>query len=156
MEERMTKLTALQHAVVAKAAARADGAAIFPTSLNKPRVTKVGSVLVARKPLREVRSKAGMPIWREDAAGKSISLVLTRAGRAVIDGGEVAVTWAKSKSKAKAGNTANVAGAAGKLPRAGTKQALVVDMLSNEQGATLDALIKARAGPVVWTAPRGF
>ena len=32
---------------------------------------------------------------------------------------------------------------AGAAPRAGSKQALVVEMLSKQQGATLDALVKA-------------
>jgi hypothetical protein len=31
--------------------------------------------------MREMRTRKGMPIWREDDSGRCISLVITRAGR---------------------------------------------------------------------------
>jgi hypothetical protein len=39
---------------------------------------------LARKLMRELRSKPGMPVWREDDDGRSISLMITRAGRDAI------------------------------------------------------------------------
>jgi acyl-CoA reductase-like NAD-dependent aldehyde dehydrogenase len=60
--------------------------------MGKAAAAKIGSSLVARKLMRESRSKPGMPVWRE-AEGKNISLVITRAGRDAI-GCEVA--WNKN------------------------------------------------------------
>jgi hypothetical protein len=34
--------------------------------------------------MRELRSKPGMPVWREDEDGRPISLMITRAGRDAI------------------------------------------------------------------------
>jgi hypothetical protein len=82
-EESMPKLTDSQLIVRSKAAARDDGAAAVPEGIAEAAAAKVGSSLVARKLMREIRSKPGMPIWRE-ADGKNISLVITRAGRDAI------------------------------------------------------------------------
>jgi hypothetical protein len=114
---------------------------MIPARLPKSEATKLGATLVSRKLLRPVRSKPGAPIWREEAAGKSISLVITRAGRAAIGAiaDRVRSEIKNEKQTAKAAGSANHV----KVPRAGTKQALVVDMLSKEQGATIDSLAKA-------------
>ena len=60
----MVKLTDSQLIVLSKAAAREDGAAVVPPKMNKTAATKVGSSLVGRKLMREIRSKPGMPVWR--------------------------------------------------------------------------------------------
>jgi acyl-CoA reductase-like NAD-dependent aldehyde dehydrogenase len=88
----MPKLTDNQLIVLTKAAARDDGVAVAPHGMGKAAAAKIGSSLVARKLMRESRSKPGMPVWRE-AEGKNISLVITRAGRDAI-GCEVA--WNKN------------------------------------------------------------
>ena len=80
----MAKLTDTQRIVLSKAAAREDGAAVVPANLTKAGAAKIGSSLVARKLMRRTRSKPEMPVWREDETGKSISLVITRAGRDAI------------------------------------------------------------------------
>ncbi len=94
-----------------------------------------------------------MPIWRE-AEGKNISLVITRAGRDAIGVEEdamptdrfgldttldsAAVKIQKASIAVQPEERSN-----GAAPRTGSKQALIVDMLSKEQGVTIDALIKA-------------
>jgi site-specific DNA recombinase len=83
-EKNMAKLTDTQLVVLSKAVARDDGAAVVPPKLNGAGAAKVGSSLVARKLMREVRSKPGMPIWREGEDGRSISLIITRSGRDAI------------------------------------------------------------------------
>jgi hypothetical protein len=70
--------------VLSKAAARDDGLASVPDGLNKAAASKVGTSLVSRKLLREVRCKPGMPVWREDEEGRGTSLVITREGREAI------------------------------------------------------------------------
>jgi hypothetical protein len=143
----MAKLTDTQRIVLSKAAAREDGAAVVPANLTKASAGKIGSSLVARKLMRKIRSKAEMPVWREDETGKSISLVITRAGRDAI-GKDRAQKIDRSVSNDgkndKSKNGKPVASQpTGVAPRAGTKQALIVEMLSKERGATLDALIEA-------------
>src|ERR1700678_4214141 len=84
-EERiMAKLTDTQLIILSNAAAGADGVAVVPAKMNKGAAAKVGASLVARKLMRELRSKPGMPVWREDDDGRSISLMITRAGRDAI------------------------------------------------------------------------
>jgi hypothetical protein len=139
----MAKLTDTQLIVLSKAAARDDGLATVPNKMNKPAASKVGASLVARKLMREVRAKPGMPIWREDEDDRPISLVITRAGREAIGVDE---DGAGSEGKRRAGTVAAATGAGTRpsgLPRAGSKQALVVEMLSAKGGTTLDSLSEA-------------
>jgi hypothetical protein len=152
-EENMQKLTDNQLIVLSKAAARDDGVAVAPHGLGKGAAVKVGSSLVARKLMRESRSKPGMPVWRE-AEGKNISLVITRAGRDAIGVEEDASpsdrfdleatrTGAVAKTQKASVAAQPEEHSTGAAPRTGSKQALIVDMLSKEQGVTIDALIKA-------------
>ena len=104
----MAKLTDTQLVVLSKAAARDDSLAVVPQKMNKAAASKVGSSLVARKLMRELKAKPGMPVWREDEDGRGISLMITRAGRDAIGvedeaeaGKEAAAPTAKPK-KAKA------------------------------------------------------
>ncbi len=95
-----------------------------------------------------------MPVWRE-AEGKNISLVITRAGRDAIGVEEDTTssdrTALQATSATAVAKTQKARGAVqpeeersiGAAPRTGSKQALIVDMLSEEQGVTIDALIKA-------------
>src|ERR1700748_1340585 len=84
-EERiMAKLTDTQLIVLSNAATRDDGIAVIPTTMSKSIALKVGTSLVARKLMRELRSKRGMSVWRQDESGRSISLMITRAGREAI------------------------------------------------------------------------
>jgi len=69
-ERNMAKLTDTQLIVLSKAAARDDGTAIIPEALNKTAAVKVAASLVSRQLMREVRSKANMPVWREDDEGR--------------------------------------------------------------------------------------
>ncbi len=137
----MVKLTELQRLVLSEAAERGDGAASAPATLGKAAARNVGSSLVARKLLREVKSRLDMPIWRQDEKGKAYGLIITSAGRAAV-GGEKAETQTstskRGKSPPSAPARAKVSG-----PRGRTKQALIVEMLSQEQGTTLAALIDA-------------
>ena len=80
----MAKLTDTQLIVLSVAAARDDGLAVVPAKMNRAAASKVGASLVARKLMREVRSKPGMPVWQEGDDGRRISLMITSAGRAAI------------------------------------------------------------------------
>ena len=136
--------------------------------------------MVARKLMREIRQKGDLPIWREDEAGRNVSLVLTRAGRDAVSiaeaaGDDVAASGSKLGSKncsvskmqsrvelasrtdlgssgameaaknapASLAMIVNQDSAANAQPRAGSKQALLVEMISKPEGATIEALINA-------------
>ena len=105
-----------------------------------------------------MRSKPGMPVWRESEDSRPISLMITRTGRDAIEVEADAPAEAqrpsiellrdtelpadKRQSRDRSGEKGTIdEGAAS--PRAGTKQALVVAMLSAKKGATLNALVEA-------------
>jgi hypothetical protein len=92
--------------------------------------------------MREIRSKPGMPIWRADENGRSMSLVVTRAGRNAI-GIDKAVETDRPISSKSSDAKRTDHHPAGAAPHAGSKQAVVIEMLSKQQGAILDALAKA-------------
>src|SRR5271156_891042 len=130
----MAKLTDTQLMVLSTAAARDDGAGVVPDRMNRAAVAKVGSSLVGRKLMREVRAKPGTPVWRQDETGRSFSLIITKAGRDAI--GVENASESDQQVESNAGDKLS-----NSTPRSGTKQALVVTMLAG--GATLDALIEA-------------
>lgn len=153
----MAKLTEFQLIVLSAAAARDDGVAVVPAKMNKAGAAKVGTSLVARKLMREVKAKPGMPVWRHDEDGRPISLTITKAGQKVIGLEEAAPAataradkkptgakpLVKQVSKERAGRSCVQPAPTTPAPRAGSKQALVISMLSGKSGATLDDLIKA-------------
>ena len=153
----MARLTDTQLIILSNAAARDDGIAVVPAKMNKAAAAKVGASLTARKLMRELRSKPGMPVWRNDDDGRPISLMITRAGRDAIGVGEDErakqaphsdrKTGSRSPSHSKGDGPKSSASTTPTLdvtsPRAGSKQALVTEMLGAKGGATLDALIKA-------------
>ena len=121
--------------------------------MSKAAAAKVGSSLVARKLMREVRSKPGMPIWRE-ANGKNVSLAITRAGRDAIGVADEATASDPSAPKAArpsapqgaeewrrsaAGTTSDRRRPAPRLQAGAAGR----DALARDDGASLDALIQA-------------
>lgn len=138
-EERdMSKLTDSQLIVLSAAAARDDGAAVAPAKMTKAAAAKVGASLVARKLMREVKAKPGMPVWRHDEDGRPLSLAITRAGEKAI-GVEKAAAQEKVCDKEKRGSGERTDGGASgnkasrrvveadliATPRPGSKQALM-------------------------------
>jgi Protein of unknown function (DUF3489) len=157
-ENIMAKLTDTQLIVLSAAVARDDGIAVVPAKMNKAAASKVRASLVTRKLMREMRPKPGMPVWREGEDGRPISLMITRAGRDAIGVEEDATAEARrpsnekseekdaptveKRSQDRSGVKESIDGGAAS-PRAGTKQALVIEMLCANKGATLDALVGA-------------
>lgn len=159
----MAKLTDTQLIIMSNAAQRDDGAAIPPDRLNVAARVKVETSLVGRKLMRVIRAKPGMPRWREDSDGRGVSLIITRAGRNAIGVEEDDKALTQASTGADGGHDHEVAkrdpdgctdrrltGAevrdkqpAGVMLRPGTKQALIVDMLSSDTGTTLDSLMRA-------------
>ena len=141
----MGKLTDSQLIVLAAAVARDDGAAIVPTKMNKAAASKVGSSLIARKLMREIKAKPDMPIWREGEDARAYSLVITAAGRKAIGAEDEAQAGEATVAKPVKQTGERKAAAEPKAEpakpfRNGSKSALLIKMLSAKNGATLPAM----------------
>jgi hypothetical protein len=133
----MVKLTDTQLALLSMAAARDDGAATLPDHLGKAAAFKLGSILVAGKLMREIRSKPGMPVWRQNDQERNVSLVITKAGRVAL--GIEQEEGQQPASKVIGNHTpasTNKSGARSS-PRSGSKQARVITLLSTRSGASI-------------------
>lgn len=161
----MATPSSTQDTIMSEANAREDGAAVVPPKMNRNVATRAGLRLVARKLMREVRSKPGMPVWRKDDNGRNISLFITSAGRdalskdapakqaapSTVSGGSSTATadsGDKLPCQSESARRSNVAhlcneSTATPSPRTNSKKAAVIAMLSVEAGATLADLVKA-------------
>ena len=167
----MTKLTDTQLIVLSSAAKHDEGLATRPINLHAAAAQKVASSLIGKSLVREIRAKADAPVWHENDDGR-FALKITKAGREAI-GVEDDVEDAASSPgisagpKSKKGATKSAAAkdpaeappsrtrataprkaggsdapSSGQL-RAGSKQAVIVDLMVRAKGATLDELIAA-------------
>jgi Mg-chelatase subunit ChlI len=167
----MTKLTDTQLIVLSSAAQHDDGLATRPANLNVAAAMKVASLLVAKGLAREIRAKAGAPVWHENEDGR-FALKITRAGREAIGvddeeehhaaspsasadgskpkksgsksaGKKDAAKTPKARTKAARGKSAGDAESSSAQIRAGSKQAKIIDLMKRAKGATLDEMIEA-------------
>ena len=143
----MAKLTDTQLILLSTAAQRDDGAVVLPERMNRGSAMRAATSLVARKFMREIRAKPGMPVWRTDENERPLSLMIMKAGRdaigveAVEDAASAPESGGKADHKASDGNAAHAS--PDRAPRPGSKQALLVAMLSKPKGATLGQLVEA-------------
>lgn len=151
------KLTDTQLIMLSAAAQRDDRCLIVPKTLKGGAAQKVAAKLVTAGLVKEVRAKAGAPVWRRDEQGQSYALRLTAAGAKAIavdensgsdgadadDGNEREQAVATEAPVAHAPPNIPLAEAAPTLstPRAGTKLAQVIELLRRDRGATLDELV---------------
>ena len=140
----MTKLTNIQLKILSQAAQQENGVAFIPERTGTTALRKLSESLVERKLMREILTKPGMPIWRKGEDGRSISLVILKAGRdLILEHGEsppsekriFSIKGSEVEPNYHLTSTPSLA-----EPRAGSKLALVIAMLSNETGASLKAL----------------
>jgi hypothetical protein len=137
--------------------------------LHAAAAQKVASSLINKGFVREIRAKADAPVWYENDDGR-FALKITKAGREAIgvedeqDAASSPPIPAASKSQKRATKSAPTKAAA-KAPaartqatgprkaggdeassgqlRPGSKQAIIVGLMTRPTGATLDELIKA-------------
>ena len=151
---RSLPLTDAQRAVLTTAAARPDAALILPAKLKGGAAQKLTQALLDKALVREVRAKGDQPVWRRDAeTGRSFSLVLTKAGRALVAGAaKDAKPYTTTDAPAEPGADlvplvpgGDVLPAASSLavPRSGTKLAGVIALLGREQGAGVAEMMAA-------------
>jgi Protein of unknown function (DUF3489) len=124
-----------------------------PARMKGAVLTKVSEKLVKLGLVREVRARAGMPVWRRDDGGQSYALKLTAAGLkavAVGDGSEEAIAPREAPQPRPNPDTSSASGpgtidehAQTLTPRAGSKLARVIDLLQRSDGATISDMTEA-------------
>ncbi|MBX3532591.1 MAG: DUF3489 domain-containing protein [Rhizobiaceae bacterium] len=133
------KTTDVQRAVLEAAAAREGGYA-WPLpealGLKKGSAVLVTKALLGKGLVKERRAKAGEPVWREDEKERPMTVLISHAGLAAIGTGALtAATSPKSADAAEADQR--------RMPRAGTKLAILVALLTRDEGATVEEMVTA-------------
>jgi hypothetical protein len=146
---RTQKLNDLYYVLLATAANRASGSLLPPSSSVKAErasITKAITALIRRTLAEEVETKDRKSVWREEGE-RRLAAVITAAGRAAI---HIADGKAPEDETSAAPPATAVQAEPGRtdLPappgaRAGTKQALLIEMLQRKQGVTLTELAEA-------------
>jgi Protein of unknown function (DUF3489) len=160
-----TILTDTQIVLLNVAAQREDRCLEAPKNLKGKTAEKTAVKLAEAGLVREILSKAAMPVWRRDEeAARSYSLKLTAAGvkaaRAEsnvelstdVAGAELGVTKTETipdttaempASAAMLAASPDLAVTSATAPRGGTKIAKVIGLLQRGEGATLDEVVTA-------------
>jgi hypothetical protein len=158
------KLTDIELVMLSAAAQRVDRCLIAPAHLKGTAPQMAANKLIAAGLVKEVKARAGAPVWRrDDAAGLSYALRLTAAGAkaiAVDDGAEEGqadrdrgmpelINTADASSpqspapESSPNEAVRTASGSRSAPRSGSKLAQVIDLLQRDRGATIDELIAA-------------
>ena len=149
------KLTDAQLVMLSAASQLENHCLTAPARMKGAVLTKVSEKLVKLGLVREVRVRAGMPVWRQDEAGQSYAFKLTAAGLkaiAVGDGSDQAVAreGARQRKPQPIVDGPKTPGlvvigerAKTRAPRGDSKLAQVIDMLRRSEGATIQNLIEA-------------
>lgn len=147
----MAQLTDTQLIILSTAAQREDGGVILPERLKGSAAQKTVARLLALGLIEEIGAHGSLPVWRRDDES-AFALRITPAGLAAIG---VEPEGDETSPEPDDGEGDQPGGGQPALPeppplpsrtghpRAGTKQALVVERLSADAGASLDELIAA-------------
>ena len=143
----MTQLSDTQAIILSAAAQRPEHIGLpLPESLRGGAAAKVIGAMLAKGFLEEAEAdmRKGEPVWRETGDGHGTTLVATQTGLAAIGiAPESADSAPTGATEAPAEDTETDAAAETKpahkerKPREGTKQALLIEMLRAETGATI-------------------
>ena len=153
----MTKLTATQLTILSAASARNDGLVIRPAALRPAGAAKIAAKLLEQGLVRELRAKDDMPAWRKDEHGKAFSLKILKVGRVAVqamaqqaaashaseDEGQVSRSDLKQTGTAATVVEQPVQVAEAGAAKPGSKRAIILALLSREDGATIEALMDA-------------
>ena len=147
----MTKLSDTQLVILTSAAQRPGHLALpLPSNLRGGAATKVVGAMIAKGLLAEVYADKGDPLWHENGDGRGMTLVATDAGLAAIgiepEAADSAPTGADEAPSVDAATDTGKGGEPApkaRTTRTGTKQAMLIDMLRAETGATIDEIVAA-------------
>jgi hypothetical protein len=147
------KLTANQRALLKEASRREDRGFVLPSNLKGDAAQKVAAKLIAEGLAKEIKAKAGSPIWRRDAeSDQAYSLKLSSAGAKAIATSEersgkpapaspAQETPPDSMDSSESSHHREDASKAS--PRKGSKLEAVIALLRRSEGATILALTEA-------------
>ncbi|MBS0126868.1 DUF3489 domain-containing protein [Thetidibacter halocola] len=145
----MPKPTDTQSIILSRAAARPGNLALpLPDGLHGAAASKVVTMMISRGWLEEVEAnmRRGEPLWRETGDGHGTTLIATEAGLAIVGIEPVVASATASARKAKA-DAAPIPEAGDTVKpvavRAGTKQAQIIAMLQQSEGATIAEMVEA-------------
>jgi Protein of unknown function (DUF3489) len=158
------KLSDMQLVILSAAAQRDDRSLTPPEKLKGGAAHKVTTKLIGAGLVKEVKARAGMPVWRRDAQNaQCYALKLTAAGAKAIavtpDGDETPAADeerqrrevdqsptfsqpARTATEALAAPSAQAL-ATPRAPRVGTKLAGAIEMLRTTEGVTIGELAEA-------------
>lgn len=149
----MIKLSDTQALILSAAAQRPEHIALpLPDSLRGGAAAKVVGAMLAKGYLEEVDAdmRRGEPVWRETSDGHGVTLVATNAGLAAIgieteDANTAPEDGTDAPTEGPATDTPTEPEAApiARAPRAGTKQAKLIEILRAEGGATIEEITAA-------------
>jgi len=128
----MSKLTETQTLILSRASQQADHIALpLPDRLRGGAANKVIVPLIQKGYLDEVEAdiRNGEPTWRKTGDGHGTTLIITDAGFEAI-GVEIETPQSEPEQVKP-------------IPRTGTKQALLIEMLEAPDGATIAEIAKA-------------
>lgn len=134
-------ITDLQRTVLEAAVAREGGFA-WPLpeqlGLKKGSAALVVKALLAKGLVKERRARADEPVWRDDVNDKPITVVIARAGLAAIGASAAMAVPAPGSADASvdAAETDH-----GRMPNAGSKLAMLVDLLARDGGASVEEMV---------------
>jgi len=149
------KLTDTQLVILSAAAQRKDRCLVAPPTLKGGAAQKVTNKLISAGLVKEVKAKAGAPVWRRDESGQPYALKLTTAGAKAIaihqgpefehgddEGGSLDNTNQTTASSRVAESlpedAIEPAPSGPSAPRAGSKLMRVIELLRRDHGATID------------------
>jgi hypothetical protein len=147
------KLTDSQRALLQGASRCEDRCIILPPNLKGGAAQKVAAKLIAEGLAKEIKAKAGAPIWRRDGeSDQTYSLKLTAAGAKASASDEARdgkpdlespVQESLPDSKGSSDVVRPAAEPAKPAPREGSKLASVMALLRRSEGATIGDLTEA-------------
>jgi hypothetical protein len=147
------KLTENQIALLRSASLREDRCFVLPSNLKGGATQKVAARLIAEGLAKEIKARAGLPIWRRDGeSDQAYSLKLSAAGAKAVATSEKQSAKPEPEAPAQEplselrnSSAASDHAAEGKKgpPREGSKLAAVIALLRRSEGATIDVLTKA-------------
>ena len=138
----MTKLTETQTIVLSAGANRPNNIAMpLPKGLAGAAAKMAVNKMIERGWLQEVDAnlRRSEPLWRETGDGHGTTLVVTNEGLLSIGFEPVVVKTVIATRQ----HAAEVAEETKPIPRAGTKQAMLIAMLQAAEGATMAEIVAA-------------